>query len=99
MIEIKKKDKLVSINDGPINYYQVTKKITQVTSWYIDSDKELSPADLEYYARWREHTGGNKEFPYGIYPKIKMYIDVGLGQPYFDMDSEIWEHKQLNKYE
>tara|TARA_R110000737_G_C14157717_1_gene408909 strand:+ start:34 stop:372 length:339 start_codon:yes stop_codon:yes gene_type:complete len=89
------KDKLVSINDSPINYYRVTRKITQVTQWYIDSDKELSAGELEYYARWREHTGGNKKFPYGMYPNTKMYIDVGWGHPYLDGDSEIWEGKQL----
>jgi hypothetical protein len=95
MINIKKNDKLVSINDGPINYDRVTRKITQVTEWYIDSDKELSPADLEYHARWREHTGGNKEFPYGMCEYSKYFIDVGWGQPYLNADSETWEHKQL----
>ena len=60
----KKDDKLVSINGKPLYQYRVTRNITEVTEWYIESDKELSAKLLEYHARWRENTGGKVKPPY-----------------------------------
>ena len=101
---ISKKDgKLVSINGKPLYQYRVTTNITELTEWYIESDKELSPQLLEWHSRWREtrdekhldETGGKKKPPYGTRIYKDCFVDVGHGPRWLNRDSQQWEFKQL----
>jgi len=97
MIDIKKDDKLVSINGQEVYQYRVKRKRTEVTEWYVESADELTHSNLRFAVEWRERTGGNKDFPYGAVTMGKQPVDVGHGSPQIDKDDRgEWEFNKLN---
>lgn len=92
-----KPDKLVSINGESVDdkwyRYTVRRTRTEVTEWEIEATKKLDKHILVHSAIWRETTGGNKAFPYGLTEYENFVVDVGHGTPLIDYDTTEWTHK------
>ena len=96
-----KQDKLVSINgervdeNGEQDWYRYTvrRTRTEVTEWEIETTEKLDKHILVHSALWRETTGGNKAFPYGLTEYRGFDVDVGHGTPLIDHDTTEWTHK------
>jgi hypothetical protein len=92
-----KQDKLVSINgeseDKTWYRYTVRRTRTEVTEWEIETTKKLDKHILVHSALWRENTGGNKAFPYGLTEYRGFDVDVGHGTPLIDHDTTEWTHE------
>ena len=92
-----KQDKLVSINgeseDKTWYRYTVRRTRTEVTEWEVETDKKLDKIHLVHSSLWRENTGGNKEFPYGLTEYKDFAVDVGHGTPLIDYDTTEWTHE------
>jgi hypothetical protein len=96
-----KQDKLVSINGKPIWYrYKVTRVRKEYTDWEIDSTVKLDKNQLRSHCNWREMTGGNKDFPYGLRDlpagsthNVDYSVDVGHGPELVDYSDEDWEYE------
>ena len=97
-----KPDKLVSINgkrvdeNGEQKWYRyiVRRTRTEITEWEIDATKKLNKHILVHSALWRETTGGNKAFPYGLTEYSDFEVDVSHGTPLIDHDTTEWTHKE-----
>ncbi len=92
-----KPDKLVSINgkseDKTWYRYTVRRTRTEITEWEIETTEKLDKHILVHSALWRENTGGNKAFPYGLTEYSGFDVDVGHGTPLIDHDTTEWTHK------
>jgi len=92
-----KPDKLVSINGKSVDdkwyRYTVRRTRTEITEWEIESTKELNKGFLVHTALWREETGGNKSFPYGLTEYKDFAVDVGHGTPLVNHDTTEWTYK------
>ena len=92
-----KPDKLVSINGESVDEtwyrYTVKRTRTEVTEWEIETTKKLDKVHLVHSAIWRETTGGNAQFPYGLTEYKDFAVDVGHGTPLIDYDTTEWTHK------
>ena len=98
-----KPDKLVSINGESVDdkwyRYTVRRERLEVTEWEIESTKKLDKHLLVHSAIWRETTGGNKKFPYGLTEYENFTVDVGHGTPLVDHDTTEWTHQLENDNE
>jgi len=98
-----KPDKLVSINGESVDpkwyRYRVRRTRTEVTEWEIEATETLEHHVLLHHALWRETTGGNKTFPYGLVEYKNFAVDVGHGTPLIDHDTTEWYYELEDKDE
>ena len=103
-VTIDKADKLASINGKSVDKtwfrYKVIRTRKEVTEWEIESTKKLDKNFLVHSAMWRETTGGNKDFPYGLVEyksnagKHRDFsVDVGWGGPIIDHNTTEWDYR------
>ena len=100
-VKIDKQDKLVSINGERVDEngeqgwyrYRVTRIRKEYTDWEVDSTVKLDLNHLKSHANWREISGGNKEFPYGLRDLPFGSVDVGHGPALVDYSDEEWEYE------
>jgi len=89
-----KQDKLVSINGEPVwHRYTVTRVRKEYTDWEVESTVKLDLNQLRSHCNWREMTGGNKNFPYGLRDLPFGSVDVGHGPELVDYSDEDWKYE------
>jgi len=96
-----KQDKLVSINGERVDEngeqgwyrYRVTRIRKEYTDWEVDSTVKLDKNQLRSHCNWREMTGGNKDFPYGLRDLPFGSVDVGHGPELVDYSDEEWGYE------
>ena len=104
VVTVKEASPSGTIKKGQVSTAVVVRTRKEVTEWEIESTKKLDKNFLVHSAMWRETTGGNKDFPYGLVEyksnagKHKDFsVDVGWGCPIIDHNTTEWDYR-LTQY-